>query len=149
MMTRMPTLAFAALATATAALLPTGAFAFGHGYGMSHHMGGFGHKFGWHDHDHDHYRWGFYGHYPRYGWRHDRWGRRYVGSYPVPSSFGDGGASDSSPPPASPGCLTKGYLPDGSAVFTDRCAQESAIVGQSGPDAPPQPMRRFGRQNGG
>jgi hypothetical protein len=151
-----------ALATFTtlgaAALAPTSASAWGH-WGGGHwggHWGGGGH----------------WGHWGGWGWGH-RWGgwgwagwhsgycawhrcgvgypvTYYGGGYAVPTGGPAPASAYSGPPRPGPGCLAKGYTPDGNVVFTDRCTQEGAVASSEpqpagSPQGPPQggpPPRR-------
>jgi hypothetical protein len=148
-------LSLSALATfavlATTALSPTSAAAHiggGHGagghWGGNHWSGGYwgGHWVGWHRH------WGGrgygFGGWRGYGYYHPCWhfrcnvptyGYYSGGNYPTPA------VAYSDPPPSSPGCLAKGYLPDGGVVFTDRCTHEGAVAdGDGGPPQGGQPQ---------
>ena len=147
---------FAALGAA--ALAPNSASAWGHGGGgrggghggWGHHGGGggwghrwgggWGHRFGW----------GYGG-----GWRNPdrcwpglRWCRGPLpvygggGGYPgaVAGNSGQPAGPDSNPSPPHQECLAKGYLPDGSVVFTDRCTHEGAVA-QHGDEPPPDAPR--------
>lgn len=156
-------LSVAALATfavlATAALSSTSASAhFGGGRGGGgggHFGGGWGHHGGGGGWGH---RWGGARFWPPgggWGWGHQwgGWRRPCWRERPwcnTPTIYGGGNfpapvtaysAAPAAPPPPKPDCLSKGYLPDGSVVFTDRCTHEGA-VGQredvSVQGAPPQ-----------
>jgi hypothetical protein len=109
----------------TAALAPTSASAWGHWGG--HRWGG-----GW--------GWG--------GWhgRYCAWHRcgvaypvtYYGGAYAVPTGGPAPTSAYSGPPRPGPGCLAKGYTPDGNVVFTDRCTQEGAVASsEPQPGGPP------------
>jgi hypothetical protein len=66
------------------------------------------------------------GHWAGRHWDSHRWAGRYWGG-PVYSAGYYGGGTDYTPADSS-NCLSKGYLTDGSVVFTDRCTNESAIA---------------------
>ncbi len=57
------------------------------------------------------------------------------GDYSAPTTAYS--APPSGPPQTGPGCLAKGYMPDGSVVFTDRCTNEGAVA-PAGDSGPPQ-----------
>jgi len=111
------------------------------------HWGGWGHRFGSGG-------WGYrhYGYDRPFEYRH-WWTRPYYGAVGAPTYGAYSGpgypanpypvsapaSAASGPPPAGPGCLVKGYLPDGSVVFTDRCTQESAVAERDDGTPPPQP----------
>jgi hypothetical protein len=151
-------LSLSALATfavlATTALSPTSAAAhFDGGHGAGVHWGGHwggghwggGHWAGWHR------QWGGWGDRRGYGYYHPCWhyrcnvptyGYYSGGSYSAPA------VAYSDPPPSNPGCLAKGYLPDGGVVFTDRCTHEGAVADGAGgsPESnPPQADAPSGR----
>jgi hypothetical protein len=141
MFARKTILALATLTTlGTAALTPTSASAWGHWGGHWGHWGGWG----WGP------RWG------GWGWRgwhggYCAWHRcgvayplaYYGGAYAVPTGSAAPTSAYSGRPRPGPGCLAKGYTPDGNVVFTDRCTQEGAVANsepQSGgprEDGPP------------
>ena len=123
----------------TAALAPTSASAWGHWGGhWAGHWGGHWGGWGWGP------RWGGWG-----GWhgRYCAWHRcgvaypvtYYGGAYAVPTGGSAPTGAYSGPPRPGPGCLAKGYTPDGNVVFTDRCTQESAVASsEPQPRGPPQ-----------
>jgi hypothetical protein len=161
MFARKTILALAALtALGTAALTPSSASAWGRWGG---HWGGYwgghwGHWGGW---GWGH-RWGGRGWGPRWGgWGWGGWHGGYcawhrcgvaypatyyggayavpTGAYAVPTGGSAPTGAYSDPPRPGPGCLAKGYTPDGNVVFTDRCTQESAVASsEPQPAGPPQ-----------
>jgi hypothetical protein len=166
MFTRKTILALATFAAlGTTALAPTSASAWGHGGGhFGGHFGGghFGGHFGGHWGG-GHWgggQWGHWGGGHWGGWRWNRgyawgwryrpgcWRFRYCGG-PSYGGYGGGGGGDyspqttaysapaSGPTTSSAGCLAKGYMPDGSVVFTDRCTNEGAVA-PAGDNGPPQ-----------
>jgi len=122
MSARASLLALAAIATlATAALASTGASAAQFTVNHPGHGGTHLHPYpicswGCRDHDHEEdereHRW---------GWNH----HPYSGGSVSVASVGASVAPASVPVPSG-GCLTKQELPDGSALFRDRCTQEQA-----------------------
>jgi hypothetical protein len=142
---RSSVFAFAAIATlASTALTPTSASAH-FGFGGVGHLGGFGHlgapehfghftfgHYNWYHGNYWHHNCYWYcvphPHYGRWWWPRYRFGFRYGGVNVVsaPTTVSTP-APASAPAPAPTGsCLTKRELPDGSALFRDRCTGEQA-----------------------
>jgi hypothetical protein len=150
MYTRKTILAFAIFATlVTVALAPTSASAWGHGGRGGGHFGGGGHHLGGRGWGHHH--WGGWGWGHRFGWNgvlrpQPCW--RGLPCSPVPRpvvpivASGPPAGPAPNPPPSGRECLAKGYLPDGSVVFADRCTHEGAVA-QRG-EGPPAEAQREG-----
>jgi len=113
----------------------------GHGFGWNRGSG-WGHRYGWGGWGYRHFGWRWwnrpYGAYGGYGYA--------ANSYPAYDQTSSG---PSAPQATNQGCLVKGYLPDGSVVFTNTCTHESAIAEQdTGPQGPqgPRPGPQLGPQ---